>query len=305
MDVKKAIIPAAGIGSHFLPFTKAVPKEMIPLLEKPAIQLVVEEAMNAGIKEFFFITSKNKGAIADHFDPFPLLEEFLKEENREELLASLAKIMRNAHFTYIRQPEPHGLGHAVWMARHSIGKEYLAVLLPDDIISGKDPGLTQLMRIARQERASVIAVQEVPANCISSYGVVAVKKQLTPTLCQVSHLVEKPDQKDAPSNLAIVGRYVLSHKIFDSIEEISPYATGEIQLTDAISHMMKNNEKVFAYKIQGTRYDIGQPLGWIKAIIGLSLQNPHYRPHVKKFLDEINSPESFLFNQNKAIEHIL
>lgn len=305
MEVTKAIIPAAGIGSRFLPFTKAVPKEMLPLLNKPAIQYVVEEAMHAGIEQFLVITNKHKHAIADHFDAAPEVDAYLKDMNPEELLSGLGKIMRNAHFSYIRQPEQEGLGHAVWMARHAVGKEYISVLLPDDIIMGKDPGLSQLMRIARQERASVIAVQEVPTNCLSSYGVISVKKQLTPSLFQVGHIVEKPNHIDAPSNLAVIGRYVLSHKIFDSITEIMPYATSEIQLTDAISHMLKNNEKVFAYKIQGTRYDIGQPLGWMKAVIGMGLQDPHYRPHIQKFLDELRSPDSFLFNQSKVLEHTI
>lgn len=305
MEVTKAIIPAAGIGIRFLPLTKALPPEMLPLLNAPAIQHVVEEAMHAGIQQFLVITNKRKQMIADHFDKSPEVDAYLKDVNPEELLSGLGKIIRNAHFTYIRQPEQEGLGHAIWMARHAVGKEYISVLLPDDIIVNKDPGLNQLLRLARQERASVIAVQEVPANCLSSYGVIAIKKQLTPSLFQVSHIVEKPKQIDAPSNLAVIGRYVLSHKIFDSIAEITPYATGEIQLSDAISHMLKHNEKVFAYKIQGTRYDIGQPLGWIKAVIGMSLQDPTYRPHIQKFLDELNSPDSFLFNQSKVLEHKL
>lgn len=305
MDLDKAIIPAAGIGKGFLPWTKAVPKEMLPLLDKPAIQYVVEEALKAGVKHFFMITSKNKTAIANHFDAFQELEELLREEKQTELLASVAKIMRTANFAYIRQAEQHGLGHAVWMARHSVGKEYIGVLLPDDIIVGKESGLMQLLRIARQERASVIAVQEVPANCVSSYGIIDIKKQLTPSLFQVSSITEKPSQKDAPSNLAVIGRYILSHKIFGAIEKVRSYAEDEIHLTDAICTMMKNNEKVLAYKVQGTRYDIGQPIGWIKAVIGLSLQSKIYRPHIKKFLADLDSPGSFLYNQSKNIEHIL
>jgi UTP--glucose-1-phosphate uridylyltransferase len=220
-------------------------------------------------------------------------------------MAGTEKILRQASFTYVRQSEPLGLGHAIWMARHSIGKEYFSIFLPDDIIISKTPAIEQLIKIARQEKGSVIAVQEVPNECLSSYGIVAVKKQITPNLFQVSHLVEKPAQKDAPSNLAIIGRYVLSHKIFSSIEEISGYAVGELQLTDAISHMMKHNEKVFAYKVQGTRYDIGTPLGWVKAIVGMSMQDPAYAPHVKKFLADFDSVNSFVYNQSKNISHSL
>ena len=304
MDVIKTIIPAAGLGTRFLPFTKAMPKEMLPLLNKPAIQYIVEEGLKSGIKNFTIITGKAKHAIEDHFDTSLELELALEEREKDSLISGIKKIIRMSHFTYIRQSEPLGLGHAVLMAKHSVSnKEYFGVALPDDIIVARQPGLSQLISIARQERASVIAVQEVPANCVSSYGVIAIKKQITPKLFQISHLVEKPLQKDAPSNLAIIGRYVLSQKLFQSLEDISTYAMGELQLTDAISNMAQNGEKVFAYKIQGTRYDIGNPLGWIKAIIGTSLQDPHYGPHVKKFLSEIDTPESFMFNNNKNITH--
>lgn len=305
MDITKAIIPAAGLGTRFLPLTKSIPKEMIPLLNKPAIQYIIEEGLQSEINHFSIVTSKEKTAIANHFDHHAELEMLLKERNRSELLIGLERIMRAAQFTYIRQPEALGLGHAVWMARHSIGKEYFGIFLPDDIIVSKNPGLLQLIKIARQEKASVIAVQEVPMECVSSYGIVGIKKQITPSLFQVSHLIEKPAQKDAPSNLAVIGRYVLSHKIFDSLHAISSYAVGELQLTDGITHMMKNNEKVYAYKIQGTRYDIGTPIGWLKAIISLGLQSPEYGPALSKFLENRTTSESFVFNPSKNIVHTL
>lgn len=303
MDITKAIIPAAGLGTRFLPYTKAIPKEMLPLLNKPAIQYIIEECLASEVKDFYFITSRSKQAIANHFDSDPGLEHLLQEQGKSDLLTSITRIIRSANFTYIRQSEPLGLGHAIWLARHSIGKEYFGVLLPDDIMVGKLAGLTQLIRIARQEKASVIAVQEVPHDLVSNYGIVSVKKQITPNLFQVGHLVEKPDPKDAPSNLAIIGRYVLSHKIFQALDEISGYATNELQLTDGISQMMKHNEKVFAYKIQGTRYDIGNPIGWLKAAIGLALQHSEYAPHIKKYIDELNTPASFLYDNNKNIMH--
>lgn len=274
MDITKVIVPAAGLGTRFLPYTKAVPKEMLPVGNRPAIHLIAEEALAASLTNFLIITGKGKEAITDYFDSSPYLEQLLKENNKSDLLKSVDRIARAAHMTYIRQPEPMGLGHAVFMARHAIGKEYCAIMLPDDIIFSKQPGIGQLMRIARQEKTSVIAVQEVPMEEISNYGVIAVKKQITPNLFQVSHLVEKPNQKDAPSNLAIVGRYVLSHKIFPALEQVSSYATNELQLTDAISCMLHNNERVFAYKIQGTRHDLGTPLGWLKANIQYGMQNP-------------------------------
>lgn len=303
MEITKAIIPAAGLGTRFMPYTKAVPKEMLPLLNKPAMQYIIEEGLASDIKQFNIISSRDKQAIANHFDIDQGLELFLQEHGKAELLSSINRIIRTAHFTYVRQPEPLGLGHAVWLARHMICKEYFGVLLPDDIIIGKPAGLEQLLRIARQEKASVIAVQEVPPDMVSHYGVIAVKKQITPNLFQVSHLVEKPEPKDAPSNLAIIGRYVLSHKIFQALDEMNVYTAHEMQLTDGIAQMMKYNEKVFAYKIQGTRYDIGTPIGWLKASIGLALQHPEYASHIKKYIDELDTAQSFLYDNNKNIMH--
>lgn len=302
-DITKVVIPAAGFGTRFLPATKAIPKEMLPLLNKPSIQYVVEEALNSYVETFLMITSDRKDAIASHFDTYQTLEAHLRERGVFERVASIEKIMRNASFAYFRQAEQQGLGHAVWCARHAIQKEYFGVCLPDDIIDAKEPALSQLIRVARQEKASVIAVQEVPSDCVSSYGVIAVKKQITPNLFKVGQLIEKPKKQDAPSNLAVIGRYVLSHKIFPALEAISADEKGEIQLTDAISSMLKNNEKVFAYKVQGTRYDVGTPVGWIKAIIGLGLQHPEYGPHIKKFITDVNTTESYLFDPRKTIEH--
>lgn len=303
MDISKAIIPAAGLGTRFLPYTKGIPKEMLPLVNKPALQYIIEEAIASSIHNFYVISSREKQAIADYFDIDQRWESYLQERGKLDLLAGLNRILRTAQFNYIRQQEPLGLGHAIWLARHSIGKEYFGVLLPDDIILGKQAGLDQLIRIARQEKATVIAVQEVPHDVISNYGIIAIKKQITPNLFQVNNLIEKPDPKEAPSNLAIIGRYVLSHKIFQSLEDITGYATSELQLTDGIRHMMKQGEKVFAYKIQGTRYDIGTPIGWLKASLGLALQHPDYAPDIKKYIDQLGTAESFLYDHNKNITH--
>ena len=274
MDISKAIIPAAGLGTRFLPYTKAVPKEMLPIINKPAIEYIVQEGISSDIHNFCMVTGRSKQAIANYFDSSPELEHFLREHGKEKLMAGLNRLIRQAQFTYVRQSEPLGLGHAIWLARHTIGKEYFGIFLPDDIVVSKQPALAQLIRIARQEKASVVAVQEVPQECVSSYGIISVKKQITPNLFQVSQLVEKPDAKDAPSNLAVIGRYVLSHKIFQALDDISSYASEEIQLTDGISQMMKHNEKVFAYKVQGTRYDIGTPIGWLKRRTGSSRYQP-------------------------------
>jgi UTP--glucose-1-phosphate uridylyltransferase len=284
MEISKVIIPAAGLGTRFLPCTKAVPKEMLPLGPFPAMHLIAEEALAAALTNFLIITGKGKEAISDYFDTNAHLEQMLDEQKKLPLIQSVSRIVRAANFTYIRQPEPLGLGHAVWMARHSIGKEYCAIMLPDDIICSQQSGIGQLLRIARQEKTSVIAVQEVPADELSSYGVISIKKTITPNLFQVGGLVEKPQPKDAPSNLAVVGRYVLSHKIFPALDQISSYATQELQLTDAINCMLHTNERVFAYKIQGTRHDIGTPLGWLKANIHYGLQNPAIAHQLRAYM---------------------
>ncbi len=304
MDILKTVIPAAGLGTRFLPFTKAVPKEMLPVLNKPAIQYAVEESVHADIKNILMIINKNKHALANHFDSDLELELILKERGELDLLSSLKKINKDTFFSYIRQPEPMGLGHAVWLARHNIGKEYFCVQLPDEIIISKVSALAQLIKIARQEKATIVGVQEVPSELTSQYGIIAVKKQITPNLFQVSHVVEKPDQKEAPSNLAIIGRYVLSHKIFAALESIETDHKGELQLTDAITQMMFNNEKVFAYKVQGIRYDIGNPIGWLKALIGCALQDPQYQPHIRKFLEDKELMDSFMYQPVNIVENI-
>ena len=306
MNICKTIIPAAGLGTRFLPLTKTLPKEMLPLLHKPAMQYIVEESLQSDIKNIIVITNRDRDALMSYFDTAPELQMLLKEKNKEDLLVGLEKIIRTAKFTYIRQPEPLGLGHAVLMAGSMVDpKEYVSIMLPDDIIVGHTPALSQLITIAQQEKASVIAVQEVPNECLSSYGIIGIKKQITPRLFQVSHLVEKPKQHEAPSNLAVVGRYVLSGKIFKSLSELGPYAVDELQLTDAISSMVKNNEKLFAYKIQGTRYDIGTPIGWLKAMIALGLEHPQYASQLKQFLASIDTLDSYRVNQTKNIAHSL
>jgi UTP--glucose-1-phosphate uridylyltransferase len=305
MEVIKAIVPAAGLGTRFLPWTKSIPREMLPLLGKPAIHYVAEEALRSGIKHLVFIANGHRQSLSDYFDVDAGLDQLLQEHGKSDLVASINSLRARLQFSYVIQSEPLGLGHAVLCAEHVIGKEYFAVMLPDDIIVGPKPGLDQLIRIARQECASVIAVQEVPQECVSSYGIISVKKQVTTHLMQVAQLVEKPSIVDAPSRLAVVGRYVLSNKVFSSLRETATYATGELQLTNAIAHMVRNGEKVYAYKVDGIRYDTGTVVGWLKAIFGLALQNPEYAPHVKRFIEESQGIDSFLYNPNKTIDHMV
>ena len=284
----KAIIPAGGLGTRFLPATKTTPKEMLPILDKPAIQYIVEEGIKSGLKTFIVVTGKNKSVIEDHFDTFPELEHFLKLRKKEELLEGISKIVAAANFIYVRQKEAMGLGHAVWTARHIVGKDHLAIFLPDDIIVHQNPTMGQLIQIAMQERCSVVAVQEVPIHQIPNYGVIGIKKQFSPNLFQIKELVEKPSVIDAPSNLAIVGRYVLSPDIFDVLDEQRVDARGEVQLTDAIQTLLLSGEKVFAYKIQGTRYDVGNPMGLLKANIDLALRHQKYAAEMTAYLQGVD-----------------
>lgn len=286
--VTKAIIPVAGIGSRFLPATKSVPKEMLPVLEKPALQYAVEEGVRANIKNFVMVTGKNHNVVSSHFNPIAERDYMNMPQGQQNALSSLHKSLYAADFSYVPQHEPAGLGHAIWSARHAIGKEHCAVMLPDDIISGSTPGIAQLIKIAMQEKCNIVAVQEVPGKDISKYGVIAIKKQFSPNLFQVKELIEKPAASQAPSNLAIVGRYVLSPQIFESLDEINAGSAGEIQLTDGIQNLLFSGEKVFAYKIQGTRYDIGSPLGYIKANLDFALRSSQHSDEMSQYLSELD-----------------
>jgi len=294
MEIRKVIIPAAGFGTRFLPATKIVPKEMLPLLDKPAIQWVVEEAVKSGIKSIVLVTGKNKKSIEDHFDSCYELDSFLKEKGQYKNLDVLSKILKLADFISIRQHEQLGLGHAILMAKSAIGKEHVAVMLPDDIIMGPIPGIAQLAKIAEQEKCNVIAVKEMPMETISRYGVIEIKKQITANLFQVKRLIEKPKAVDAPSNLAIIGRYVLSPGIFEALETTECGSGGEIQLTDAIQNLALKGEKVFAYKVQGTRYDIGTTMDWLKSNIALALKHPEYSDSMMDFLKQLDREMVFL-----------
>ena len=296
--VTKVIIPAAGLGTRFLPETKVIPKEMLPILDKPALQYVIEEAALAGIQNVIMIIGSGKRSIEEYFEVSPHLEHQLQMRKKDHSLDQLNKLIKGLTFSYIHQGEPLGLGHAVWKARHAVSDEYVAIMLPDDIITGSMNNIAQLAKIAQQEKCNVVAVREVPTELVSRYGIIGIKKQFSPNLFQVKELVEKPTIEAAPSNLAIVGRYVLSSSIFTVLDEQQYGAIGEIQLTDAIQKLLLSGEKVFAYKIQGQHYDVGTPSGWLKANISLALQHPEYNTDIMSFLSELN-PE-LLVMQGRA-----
>lgn len=285
--VRKAIIPAAGLGTRFLPATKAQPKEMLPIVDKPAIQYIVEEAIASGVEDIIIVTGRNKRAIEDHFDRSVELESMLAEKHKDDLLEIVQDIGRMAEIHYIRQKEPLGLGHAVYCARKFIGNEPFAVLLGDDIMVGDPPCLAQLIGLYEKTGSPMVAVAEVPESDVSKYGIVAPEpSDIGEHVYRVTELLEKPPREIAPSNLAIIGRYVLDPSIFDILEEQEPGGGGEIQLTDA---MRKMNERLpmLACKFNGERYDVGDKFGYIEATIELALKNKELREEVSRYLKKV------------------
>ena len=287
MRVRKAVFPAAGWGTRFLPATKAQPKEMLPLVDKPIIQYAVEEAVAAGIEQVIIVTSSQKRAIEDHFDLSSELEHLLEEKGDIEMLRQVRHISDLAQVAYVRQKEQLGLGHAVLMAKDLIGHEPFAVILPDDVVVGDRPCIGQLIHAYQQTHGSVVAVMEVPPEETRRYGMIAAERSEDPLdhgrLHRVTRLVEKPAPEDAPSNLAIIGRYVLTPKIFDKLEQTPRGSGGEIQLTDAIAALMEE-QQVFAYEFEGTRYDAGTTMGWLKASVELALQRPELEAEFRAYL---------------------
>ncbi|MDG5472602.1 UTP--glucose-1-phosphate uridylyltransferase GalU [Jeotgalibacillus sp. ET6] len=289
MKVRKAIIPAAGLGTRFLPATKAMPKEMLPIVDKPTIQYIVEEAIESGIEDIIIVTGKGKRAIEDHFDHSFELEQTLYEKGKFDLLDEVQKSSRLVDIHYIRQKEPKGLGHAIWCARKFIGNEPFAVLLGDDIVQAEKPCLKQLMEQYSRYNASIIGVQPVREEDVSRYGIVD-GSLMDEGLYNVRELVEKPNLKDAPSNLAILGRYILSPTIMDILSCQKPGAGNEIQLTDAISQLNKK-EAVYAYEFEGDRYDVGEKMGFIQTTIEFALKREELRYDLLAYLSEIMDRE--------------
>ncbi|MGG3383619.1 MULTISPECIES: UTP--glucose-1-phosphate uridylyltransferase GalU [Heyndrickxia] len=283
--VRKAIIPAAGLGTRFLPATKAMPKEMLPIVDKPTIQYIVEEAVESGIEDIIIVTGKGKRAIEDHFDNAWELEQNLAEKGKFDLLDKVRYSSNLANIHYIRQKEPLGLGHAVWCARNFIGDEPFAVLLGDDIVQNDPPCLKQLIDQYEETHSSVIGVQQVPEEETHRYGIIAPASK-EGRRYQVDKFVEKPKQGTAPSNLAIIGRYLLTPEIFMFLDKQEKGAGGEIQLTDAIQQL-NQIQRVFAYQFEGKRYDVGEKLGFVKSTIEFALQDENLKEELQAFLKEV------------------
>jgi UTP--glucose-1-phosphate uridylyltransferase len=291
--IRKAVFPVAGLGSRFLPATKAQPKEMLPIVDKPLIQYAVEEAVAAGITEMIFITGRNKRAIEDHFDKAYELESELEAAGKTELLEFVRNVIpKNITCIYIRQSAPLGLGHAVLCARPVVGDEPFAVLLADDFMdtdAGHKPVLAQMTELYEYEKCSILAVQDVPRAHTRQYGIVSAAGY-RPGLELVSGIVEKPDPALAPSTLAVVGRYVLSGKIFDYLENLGTGTGGEIQLTDGIAALMAS-ERVLAYRYAGQRYDCGSKLGYLKAMTAMGMKHPETGAEFREFLEQLHQEQ--------------
>lgn len=292
--VRKAVIPAAGLGTRFLPATKATPKEMIPVVDKPGIQYVVEEAVRAGITDILIVTGRSKKTIEDHFDRSPELESALERSGKQVLAQQMRAIADMADIHFVRQQEPRGLGHAVGMARAHIGEEPFAVLLPDDIMAVSNPILSDMVAAYGRHGASVIALREVSDEEVSLYGAVAFDPVVgEERLLRLRGMVEKPAREDAPSHLGIMGRYVLSPEIFECIAKVTPGAGGEIQLTDAMA-MLLGSHAIFGLPFADGRFDTGNKLGWLKATVELALEHPEVGAEFRTALMEICRREGLL-----------
>jgi UTP--glucose-1-phosphate uridylyltransferase len=287
--IRKAVFPAAGLGTRFLPATKAQPKEMLVLVDKPVIQYGVEEAVASGVPNIIIVTGRGKNAIEDHFDVAIELESFLEQRGKTAQLEEIRKITRPINVAYVRQGEPLGLGHAVLTTRNLVGDEPFAVILGDDVIDANPPALRQMIDVFARVGGPVVAVERVPADEVSSYGIVAIdeSEQIGDRIHRVKDLVEKPSREDAPSNLAIIGRYILTPDIFDALAATSSDRTGEIQLTNGLRRLLRERP-IYAYEIDGVRHDTGNKLGFLKALVYFALRRPDLAEPFRRYLESID-----------------
>jgi len=288
--IRKAIFPAAGLGTRFLPATKAQPKEMLVLVDKPVIQYGVEEAVASGVDNIVIVTGRGKNAIEDHFDVNIELESFLEQRGKKDQLAEVRKISQMIQLAYVRQGEPLGLGHAVLVTKTLVGNEPFAVILGDDVIDATPPALRQMIDVFHRVGGPVLAVERVPMEHVSSYGVVAIDEStdLGPGVHRITDLVEKPRREDAPSNLAIIGRYILTPDIFPALEATASDRTGEIQLTNGLRRLLKERP-LYACEIKGVRHDTGNKLGFLKALVYFALRRPDLAEPFRQYLDTLDT----------------
>ena len=285
--VTKAIFPVAGLGTRFLPATKSVPKEIMTLVDRPLVQYAIDEARAAGIKEFIFVTSRGKGALEDYFDHAPVLEQELRKKGKDELLEVLKSTnMDSGAIAYLRQHKALGLGHAVWCARRLIANEPFAVILPDDVIAAEKPCLQQMVEAYEETGGNMVAAMEVPPEKTSSYGVLDVKDDMGQVV-SANGMVEKPKAEDAPSNLAVIGRYILSPSVLQNLNQMKQGAGGEIQLTDAIAEDIGKDVPVYGYRFRGQRFDCGSKAGFLQATVAFALARDELRDDLMSYITEI------------------
>jgi len=286
--IRKAVFPAAGLGTRFLPATKAQPKEMLPLVDKPTIQYGVEEARDSGVPNIVVVTGRGKNAIEDHFDVSTELEAFLESRGKKDLADEVRKISDFVSVSYVRQGEPLGLGHAVLVTETIVGDEPFAVILADDVIDATPPALKQMIEVFERAGGPVLAVERVPMDQVSSYGVIAGEPapELGPRVYRVTDLVEKPPREEAPSDLAIIGRYILTPDIFASLHETATDRSGEIQLTNGLRHLLRSRP-IYAYEVDGVRHDTGNKLGFLKASVYFALKRPELADGLRKYLSNL------------------
>ncbi|WP_116132919.1 UTP--glucose-1-phosphate uridylyltransferase GalU [Tropicimonas sp. IMCC34043] len=290
--VIKAVFPVAGLGTRFLPATKSVPKEIMTLVDRPLIQYAIDEARSAGIEEFIFVTSRGKSALEDYFDSSPELENTLRRKGKDDLLKVLEHTnMESGAIAYIRQHQALGLGHAVWCARRLIGDEPFAVILPDDVIAGEKSCLQQMVEAYQETGGSMVAAMEVPYEKTSAYGILDVSEDMGQKV-RVKSMVEKPKAEDAPSNLAVIGRYILSPDVMENLNRMKSGAGGEIQLTDAIADELEAGRDVFGFRFRGQRFDCGSKAGFLQATVAFGLARPELHDEFQQYLDELMALKS-------------
>ena len=285
--VTKAIFPVAGLGTRFLPATKSVPKEIMTLVDRPLVQYAIDEARAAGIKEFIFVTSRGKGALEDYFDHSPVLEQELRKKGKDDLLEVLKSTnMDSGEIAYMRQHKPLGLGHAVWCARRLIANEPFAVILPDDVIAAEKPCLAQMVEAFEETQGNIVAAMEVPEDKASSYGILDIKEDMG-SIVSTKGMVEKPAPGQAPSNLAVIGRYILTPTVLQKLNKKTPGAGGEIQLTDAIDAARADGEEVYGFRFRGQRFDCGSKAGFLQATVAFALARDDLRDELESYLCDI------------------
>jgi UTP--glucose-1-phosphate uridylyltransferase len=284
--IRKAVFPAAGLGTRFLPATKAQPKEMLPLVDKPIIQYGVEEALASGVNNIILVTGRGKNAIEDHFDVSVELETFLEARGKKELLAEIRKISNLINFSYVRQGEPLGLGHAVLVTRALVGDEPFAVILGDDVIDANPPALRQMIDVFEDVKGPVLAIERVPREDVSKYGIIDAE-EIRPGVYRIRDLVEKPPRDEAPSDLAIIGRYILTPDIFPALAATVTDRTGEIQLTNGLRHLLKSRP-IYGCRVDGVRHDTGNKLGFLKAVVYFALRRPDLSEQFREYLRSID-----------------